>query len=124
MRDYSKTTIRLKKIHERSLKKTYVGLTLLEKQIVKNHEAHEQFPKDLHVFWSKIAVYQKVRGRHVVDQVKTDWSLYYRTENALNKVSRQLEHIQNKHQLDDQAIQRVLDKFYRLNRCRFYGGSF
>ncbi len=64
-RDYNKTTIRLEKIHKRSLKKTYKGLTPLEKRVIKNAEAFEQVSKELDFFWRKTAVYNRVNGRYV-----------------------------------------------------------
>lgn len=123
-KDYTKATIRLKKIHERSLKKTYTGLSLLEKQIVKNHESWNISSQALHHFWKNIAVYKTTNGVKIADQEKTDWSFFYQTEKKLERLRKQLQQLQKNNALSDDDIKGVINKFNLLNRGRFYGGSF
>ncbi len=123
-RDYTKTTIRLEKIHERSLKKTYKGLTPLEKRVIKNREAFEQVSKELDFFWRKTAVYNRVNGRYVADQEKTDWTDFERHDKQMTKLSKQRDRFETQHGLTPEQLDKIEEKFYLLNRGRFYGGSF
>lgn len=124
MKDYTKTTIRLQKIHKRSLQKSYKGLSPLEKKIIKNDEKFTQLSNELSDFWANTVVYSNVGGRMVADQNKTDWSDFYRIEAQQKKNSAELDRLQTKYRLTEADIEKIRDTFFKLNCCRLYGGSF
>jgi len=123
-KDYTKANLRLRKIHERSLKKSYRGLSSLDKKIVKNREAWDMAIKELDFFWANTVVYKTSCGRKIADQDKTDWTLFYYLDEKKGKLSRQLKRLQVDNELSDADINGILDTFRQINLQHCYGGAF
>lgn len=123
-KDYTKANLRLRKIHERSLKKVYTGFSQVEKKIIKNNIEWNKTIKELDFFWAHTAVYKNCSGQKVVDQKKTNWIFFYYLEKKREQVIKQQERLQFKGKLTDNDVDKILNIFQQINLHHCYSGSF
>lgn len=114
-----KSKIKWNKIHMRSLKTTYKGLSPSQKKIIKLCEKREGALKGLDYFWRKICVYKKNAGGYkICDNARTDWTVFHLEDKKWESACRSL----NKY--SEEEIEKAENLFKLLNQGRLLSSSF